>query len=81
MHIRVRFFHHLRDVAGRDELDLDLPDGARLLDVKAEVLRRYPGLQSMGGGFALAQNMEWADPTDLVVPEAEIALMPPVSGG
>ncbi|MCU0313729.1 MAG: molybdenum cofactor biosynthesis protein MoaE [Solirubrobacteraceae bacterium] len=76
MHVRVRLFAMLRERAGRDELELDLPDGARVSDALAEL-----GDLTEGFSCVLAVNRVYA-PDDQVLHEGdEVALIPPVSGG
>lgn len=74
--INVRLFAALRERAGRDELELELPDGACVRDALAAV-------DDLAGGLSLvlAINREYADPDAKLSPGDELALIPPVSGG
>jgi molybdopterin synthase catalytic subunit/molybdopterin converting factor small subunit len=76
MKVTVRLFAILRQRAGRDTLELDLPDGARVSDALAEV-------DDLAGGLKLvmAVNREYAAADDVLAPGDELALIPPVSGG
>jgi molybdopterin synthase catalytic subunit/molybdopterin converting factor small subunit len=74
--VRVRLFAGLRERAGRDELELELPDGARVSDALAQVEHLAPGVS-----LVLAVNREYADPDVLLAPGDELAVVPPVSGG
>jgi molybdopterin synthase catalytic subunit len=76
MHIRVRLFAMLRERAQTDEVDLELPDGARVGDA----LERLQPLTE-GISVVLAVNQEYADPESVLRSGDEIALIPPVSGG
>ena len=76
MVVSVRLFAALRERAGRDRLELELPDGALVADALAAVddlARDLP--------LVLAVNREYADPGDPLSPGDELALIPPVSGG
>jgi molybdopterin synthase catalytic subunit len=76
MHVRVRLFAMLRERAGRDELELDLPEGAHVSDALAAL-----GDLTEGFRCVLAVNRVYA-PDDQVLHEGdEVALIPPVSGG
>jgi MoaE-MoaD fusion protein len=76
MVIRVRLFAGLRDRAGTDEVELDLPEGAVVADA-LERLRSVTGeLQAV-----MAVNREYARAQTALHPEDELALIPPVSGG
>lgn len=72
--ITVRLFAGLRERAGRDRVQLELPEEAVVGDV----------LKAMGVGpreCVVALNREYADPGDSVREGDEVALVPPVSGG
>lgn len=76
MLVRVRLFAMLRERAGRDVLELELPDGARVRDALERV-------GDIAGGLTLvmAVNREYADADAPLAPGDELALIPPVSGG
>jgi molybdopterin synthase catalytic subunit/molybdopterin converting factor small subunit len=72
----VRLFAGLRERAGCDELELDLPEGARVADALAELEDLAPGVS-----LVLAVNREYADADAVLSPGDELAVVPPVSGG
>lgn len=76
MKIRVRLFAILRERAGAGELELDLPDGARVADALRAV-------DELAGDLSLvmAVNREYAGPDHVLAAGDELALIPPVSGG
>ena len=74
MKITVRLFAGLRERAGADHVELDLPDDARASDVLAAM-----GL--LPGQCIVALDREYARPDELVRADQEVALIPPVSGG
>jgi molybdopterin converting factor subunit 1 len=76
MTVKVRLFAMLRERAGADQVELDLPPGARV----ADALER---LGDLGGGapLVMAVNREYADEDQILAPGDELALIPPVSGG
>jgi MoaE-MoaD fusion protein len=76
MVVRVRLFAALRERAGSDEIELELPEGALVSDA----------LERMGGltgdvKAVLAVNREYAAGDTALSPGDELALIPPVSGG
>lgn len=76
MVVRVRLFAALRERAGSDEIEIELPEGALVSDA----LERMRGL--IGDVRAvLAVNQEYAAPEMALRPGDELALIPPVSGG
>lgn len=78
MHVTVRLFASLRERAGASELELELPDGARVADALAA-----PDVAVLAGGLTLvmAVNREYADGSRPLRAGDELALVPPVSGG
>jgi molybdopterin synthase catalytic subunit len=74
--VSVRLFAGLRERAGQDELELDLPDGARVADALAQVQHLAPGVS-----LVLAVNREYADGDMVLNAGDELAVVPPVSGG
>ena len=81
MRIQVLFFGMLRDLTGRSEESLELPDGARLETVFDHYASQFPRLREMANSIVLARNQEFARPDVLLGDGDEVALMPPVSGG
>jgi molybdopterin synthase catalytic subunit len=77
MHVRVRLFAALRELAGTAERDLELPDGARVGDVWA----RMPDLGAEPPGLLYAVNKEYVDAGRELADGDELAVIPPVSGG
>jgi molybdopterin synthase catalytic subunit len=77
VNVRVRLFAALREQAGTSQLELELPEGARVSDV-------WNGL-GLGGAepasLAFALNRAYADREDPLHDGDEVALIPPVSGG
>jgi molybdopterin converting factor subunit 1 len=76
MRVTVRLFAILRERAGSDRLELDLPEGARVADALAEVDHLAGGLR-----LVMAVNREYAAADHELEAGDELALIPPVSGG
>jgi MoaE-MoaD fusion protein len=76
MVVTIRLFAILRERAGAGEIELDLPEGARVRDA----LER---LDDLAGGLSLvmAINRDYADADSELRSGDELALIPPVSGG
>jgi len=74
--VSIRLFAGLREQAGRDELEVELPDGARVADALARVQHLAPGVS-----LVLAVNREYADVDVVLHAGDELAVVPPVSGG
>ena len=74
MVITVRLFAGLRERAGRDRVEVELPDGAVVSDLLA-------AMDVAPRSCVVAINREYADERAPVRAGDEVALVPPVSGG
>jgi len=81
MTVTVLLFAQARERAGTARIDLDLPDGSRVSDALALVQLRLPALEALASHLAVAVNGEVSPPGTPIPPGAELALLPPVSGG
>jgi molybdopterin synthase catalytic subunit len=81
MRVNVLFFGLLKDLVGRSQDSLELPEGSRVGTVFDHYASEYPKLKEMAESIALARNQEFADADAALGEGDEVALMPPVSGG
>jgi molybdopterin converting factor subunit 1 len=81
MKIVVRCFARARDLAGAESLTVELADGATLGDLRRHLVAEHPALAGLLARSAFAVNDEFADDMLTLPREAEVALLPPVSGG
>ena len=81
MQISVKLFARAKDLAGTDTLHLDLPDTARVADLKHTLAERCPNLIPLLPSLLVALNNNYAQDTTPLSASAEIACFPPVSGG
>jgi molybdopterin converting factor subunit 1 len=81
MRCRVKLFARARDLAGAGEVSVSLPDGATVADLRRALANAHPALAGLLERSALAVDNEFADNAAQVPPGAEVALLPPVSGG
>ncbi|MBV8203179.1 MAG: molybdenum cofactor biosynthesis protein MoaE [Acidobacteria bacterium] len=81
MRIRLLAFASAGDALGTGELALDLPDGARVADLRAWLDARHPALAPLWPRLAVAVDGAIAGSDQLLGEGAEVALLPPVSGG
>jgi molybdopterin converting factor subunit 1 len=81
MMVRIRLFARARDLAGADAIALELPDSATVALLRARLAAAHPALAGLLERSALAVNNEFAGDDTMLPAGAEIALLPPVSGG
>ncbi len=81
MIIHVRLFARARDLAESDRIHVELSDGATIADLRRRLAADYPALGGLLERSALAVESEFADDSLVLSADAEVALLPPVSGG
>lgn len=79
--VTIMFFATLKDRAGLRQTTLELPEGARVMDLKARLAEVFPALDQAMASTLVSINREFAFDEELIPAAAEIALFPPVSGG
>lgn len=81
MKVRVLLFALARELAGRGEVELELPESATVADARDALARAHPALADLAGRSMFAVNQEYRADADEIPPDAEVACIPPVSGG
>ena len=81
MQITVLFFAQARERAGRSRATLELPDQSRVSDALEAIGREHPGLESLWPHLAVAVDGQLRPADAPLEAGAELALLPPVSGG
>ena len=79
--IKVLFFATLRDHANTKSIELDIPAGMTVFELKDRIIHEIPALREPMESVVLSINREFAFDENLVPDGAEVALFPPVSGG
>lgn len=79
--VKVRVFARARELAGADAVDVELASGASVADLRHQLASDYPPLAGLLARCAIAIDDEFAEDEAIVPAGAEIALLPPVSGG
>jgi molybdopterin converting factor subunit 1 len=81
MRIHVRLFALLKDRAGTDHLELNLPDKSTIAHAVEQVRHRFPTLADNLNHIAFALNRSYTQSNTPLQEGDELALIPPVSGG
>jgi molybdopterin synthase catalytic subunit/molybdopterin synthase sulfur carrier subunit len=79
--VRVRLFAVARELAGAESLDLDLPEGATVAQLRAALVRHTPELARVLPHVLFAVGNEYVRDNTVISPDSEVACIPPVSGG
>jgi len=81
MQIRILFFGALKELIGRSEETIDLPEGARVNDALIRFADRHAQFDAIRPSLAVSVNQEYAGIDRVLVAGDEVAFLPPVSGG
>jgi molybdopterin converting factor subunit 1 len=81
VHVTVRLFARLRELAGAGELGREIAQPATIASVWRDLVREWPALEPYTGSISAARNEDYA-PMDTPLEDGdEVAFLPPVSGG
>lgn len=81
MKIRLLAFASAGDALGATEMDLELAEGSRVADLRSRLDREHPKIIPFWPRLAVAVNGRIVSPEEPLRDGAEVALLPPVSGG
>ncbi len=88
MKVRVKLFALYRELAGEKEVQLELPRGAKVMDMLKALEERFPRLRgrfterkSEQRSYILMRGGRWPDLNEPLRDGEEFALFPPVGGG
>ena len=81
MKMHVKLFAAMRDLAGDDSVEVELPDGATVGDLRREVGKLLPLARSLLNKSGVAVNQDVAENDRPLQAADEVAVIPPVSGG
>jgi molybdopterin synthase catalytic subunit/molybdopterin converting factor small subunit len=81
MKIRLLAFASAGDALGATETEIELPEGSRVADLRAQLDRDHPALAPLWPRLAIAVDGRIAGQEETLAEGVEVALLPPVSGG
>lgn len=81
MKVRVKLFAAAKQRAGSDVVEVELPQPATVANLRAALAEQHPNLTSLLPHAKLAINSDYASDQTVIPAAAEIAIIPPVSGG
>ena len=81
MHVTIRLFARLREMAGTAELTRELPGGSSARSAWESLVGQFPDFDDYTRAVSCAVNEEYARMTTPLNDGDEVAFLPPVSGG
>jgi molybdopterin converting factor subunit 1 len=79
--VQAKLFAIVRDITGKGEERIQLPDDATVADVLNALTSRYPRLEEWKSFLRFAVNQSYALQDEPLHNNDEVAVIPPVSGG
>ena len=81
MRVRIKCFAWAREVTGEDEIELDIPEGGTVKELRESLGEKVPSFAPKMESIAVSVNQEFAGDSHSVSAGDELALIPPISGG
>ena len=81
MKVKVKYFALCREILGRSEEILELPEGARVKEILQRLEEEKPEISGLYETMRIAVNYEYVPEHTELHEGDEVALIPPVAGG
>jgi sulfur-carrier protein len=81
MIVHVKLFAAARDRAQSPEVEVHVTGPATVAAVRAALAEQYPALTPILRAALFAINADYGSDATVIPPDAEVACIPPVSGG
>jgi molybdopterin converting factor small subunit len=79
--MKIIFYAQSRQAAGCAETNLKIENAISILEFWQRLLANFPALAPIQKSARLARDESYLEPADLLQPNDEISVIPPVSGG
>jgi molybdopterin converting factor subunit 1 len=81
MKLEVRLFAVARELAGADSISVELPQESTVAALRTAIARDFPQLAPLLPQVLFAVGSEYARDHTVLAADADVACIPPVSGG
>lgn len=81
MKANVKVFALARQLAGQDRIQVELPDGATVAQLRRAIAKQHPALAELVQRALFAIGTDYAGEDTPIAFDADLACIPPVSGG
>ncbi len=81
MTVNVKLFAGLQGLVGAPSVDVLVPDGATVGQLRAQIVEDYPVLEAFMGTLVCAVGEEMVDVERVIAAGEQVELIPPIAGG
>jgi molybdopterin synthase catalytic subunit/molybdopterin synthase sulfur carrier subunit len=81
VNVQVRLFAVARELAGVDSVEVSIPAGGTVADLRRELAAQVPALAGILPQVLFAVGSNYVPDANQLTDDAEVACIPPVSGG
>jgi molybdopterin converting factor small subunit len=79
--VQVLFFATIRSIIGLKKMEIELPEGSTVRDLKDRITDLYPHADQAIESMLTSVNRIFSDEDTCLIDQAEIAFFPHISGG
>lgn len=79
--IKISFFASIRAIIGVKSIQLEIPEGSTISDLKEILVRKYPEAADAFPGLLTSINRVFSQEHDLIPEDAEVAFFSHIAGG
>ena len=81
MQIKIRLFAAARSALDQETVTVELPEGSNVSQLREVLVSAHPELAAILSHSRFAIDQDYATDETLILPSADLAIIPPVSGG
>lgn len=81
MKLHVKLFAVARQRVGAGAIEVEVPAGSSVRDLRHALVEQHPQLGELARHVRFAVNSDYAGDCQVIAEGAEVAVIPPVSGG
>ncbi len=81
MKVEIKLFAVAKQLAGAETIDVEIADQATVSQLRDAIAEQHPELSDLAARAMIAVNTEYVSNEVALPAQAEIAIIPPVSGG
>jgi molybdopterin converting factor subunit 1 len=79
--MNVLLFARARDLVGQDRVEIAMPPGSTVAELRSALATAYPALKPLLAHSTIAVGEDYAKDDLVIPPQVDAAIIPPVSGG